>query len=66
MCIECSHDEIHKNKTVAKRENTCIEKYGEKNPSCVKEFQQNRENTMVERYGVVNYFQSKEFQEKVV
>ena len=66
LCIECSHDEIHKNKTVAKRENTCIEKYGEKNPSCVKEFQQNRENTMVERYGVVNYFQSKEFQEKVV
>ena len=66
LCIECSHDEVHKNKIVAKRENTCMEKYGEKNPSCVKEFQQNRENTMVERYGVINYFQSSEFQEKVI
>ena len=66
LCIKCSHDEAHKNKTVAKRENTCIEKYGEKNPSCVAEFQQNRTNTMLKLYGVENYFQSQEFQGKSI
>ena len=66
LCVECAHLDKYKNKTATKREKTCMEKYGERNPSCVAEFQQNRTNTMLKLYGVENYFQSQEFSEKSI
>mgnify|MGYP006913127389 FL=1 len=38
LCVECAHLDKYKNKTATKREKTCMEKYGERNPSCVAEF----------------------------
>lgn len=66
LCKECTRTKENKNKTTERRKKTCLEKYGEDNPSKVLEFQQNRENTMLDRYGVVNYFQADGFREKAI
>lgn len=64
ICNKCSHTKEYKNKIQEKREQTCLIKYGEKNPSNIVEFQNNRTATMLEKYGVENYFQAQDFDKK--
>lgn len=48
-----------------KREDTCMDKYGEKNPSQVKKFKEKRKETHLKKYGVENAFQSEEIKDKI-
>lgn len=48
-----------------KREKTCLEKYGVKNPSLVKEIQEKRTRTFINKYGVINPFQDDEVKDKI-
>lgn len=56
-------DTCNQCKTI-KSEKTCIEKYGERNPSMVKEIKEKRTETILERFGVENAFQNEEIKEK--
>lgn len=62
----CSHECFSKDpKSVLRREETCIKKYGVKNPSQSDDIKDKRKQTTMERYGVENVFESQEIKNKI-
>ena len=59
--FECSCKDINRYKKI---ENTCLQKYGVKNPFQNKEIQEKAKNTCLQKYGVTNSFKCKKIQEK--